>query len=325
MINNPHRLYLLFFLLQAGLLYQQNPNYKPADLKAKSVTTFKSAKDLSVKLTSGLTTDLLKTRAIFFWITENIKYDTKEYHCDSAQSYYTRIRSTLNIDNQKRYDSAYNARILDTVLKRKAGICDGYARLFKTLCNEANIKSELVVGMGKNKLEAMDTYDSNHAWNCVFIADQWLLVDACWGAGYCDTGITKFTRERDDFYFLTPPKKFAMSHFPDSQGHFHYMGAITKSAFLSLPIVYSDFFKMGFDNFSPLNGLIQAKKNDKVSVNLTRPYEEKTEQFSGSDSLYLKKSEVKFYLEQKIENPDAGEMYIYYNHKAILLYKLQAR
>lgn len=324
MINKLSKRVIIFVILNTGLLYSQT-KYKAIDAKAKAVHAFENAEDLSAKLTKGYKNDLQKARSIFYWITENIRYDTKEYHSDSSTSYYTKIKKRLENKDSGSYNHIYNNSVVDTVLKRKAAICDGYARLFKTLCHFAGVKSEVITGMGKSNLKSMDKYVSNHAWNCVYITDKWLLLDVCWASGVCDTGITEFKKERDEFYFLTEPKYFSYSHYPDFPAHFYYNNPIAKAQFLALPIVYSDFFKLGFDSFSPINGSVVAKKNDKFQITLSKLYPEKTSEFSSTDSLTFKKSEIKYYLEQKINNPASRELIIFYGNNSILNYKLQSK
>ena len=54
---------------------------------------------------------------------------------------------------------------------------------------------------------------TNHAWNAVFIRGNWFLLDSTWGAGYLGDD-KEYKAEFDEFYFLTDPDKFAISHFP---------------------------------------------------------------------------------------------------------------
>lgn len=52
-----------------------------------------------------------------------------------------------------------------------------------------------------------------HAWNAVYINDNWQFVDCTWGAGSRDDR-GNFVKKFSDFHFLTEPKLFILSHFP---------------------------------------------------------------------------------------------------------------
>lgn len=53
----------------------------------------------------------------------------------------------------------------------------------------------------------------DHAWNAVFVDDDWRFVDCCWGAGYEDeTGY--WVKKYEEFWFLTDPDKFINDHYP---------------------------------------------------------------------------------------------------------------
>lgn len=312
---------LCLLVCLCGTVNAQN-KFSAIDSKARSVKTFKNAKDLSQKLTSGCKTDLEKTRSIYYWISENIKYDTEEFHKDSINSYYTRLRQILvNVDDNYNKE-LYNSRIVDTVLKKKKAICDGYARLFKTLCAFVNIKAEIIAGMGKNSTVDIGVYTSDHAWNSVFIKDKWFLLDACWASGTCDSGTTTFTKQRNDFYFLTEPKYFSYSHFPDNKAYFYYPNPISKQQFMWLPVVYPAFFKHGFESFTPLNGLARYRKNGKIPITIAKSAKDNSRKFQSSDSLFFKATETNYLLEQKISDPSKRSFTVYYNSEAILEYKV---
>jgi transglutaminase/protease-like cytokinesis protein 3 len=63
--------------------------------------------------------------------------------------------------------------------------------------------------------QVMEKFTSNHAWNAVLIDHKWYLVDPTWASGYTNRAVTKFTRKRNDFYYLTPAEDFILDHYPD--------------------------------------------------------------------------------------------------------------
>lgn len=91
--------------------------------------------------------------AIYNYITKTIKYD------------YVSLRdgSYVKID----YSALYT-------LENSTAVCEGYANLLAAMSRAYGIKTKVI--FGKGRVEA-------HAWNEVYIHDEWRLVDATWDAG----------------------------------------------------------------------------------------------------------------------------------------------
>lgn len=312
----------LFFFSFSFTLSSQD-QFKKVAAHSKSVNKFQNIKDLSLKLTSKFSAESDKVKSIFYWITEYIIYDVNEYHADSAHSYYNIIK--YKQEDVSRNDSLYNLRILDTVIRKQAAICDGYARLFKTLCSYSGIKAEMIVGMGKTNIDDIEKYDSNHAWNSVQIDKKWYLLDACWGSGSCDDSVFKFTKKRDEFYFLTEPKSFSYTHFPDDKKHLYYSNAFTKQQFINLPLVYPDFFYAGFDSFTPTFGIIDVKKTGKIQITVSRSDPKINNDFSGSLPVSVKRNEIKHFIESESITTEEKSFTLNYKYKAIIKYKIKAQ
>jgi hypothetical protein len=134
--------------------------------------------------------DRERARAVFRWIVGNIAYDPA-------------LR-----------DQTPSAA---AVLKRRRGVCSGYAALFKALAEAAGLEAEVIRGHSKGagyRPGRRPDAASDHAWNAVRIKGKWGLVDCTWAAGSLDDAgrlVPHFT----DHYFLTPPDIFADDHFPD--------------------------------------------------------------------------------------------------------------
>ncbi|WP_460567756.1 transglutaminase domain-containing protein [Flaviaesturariibacter terrae] len=160
-------------------------------------------------LTKDFSEDRDKVRAIFRWITANIRYQLRG---KSA-----RHGARWNPDS----DTAYDGRPADeraaySVLRSREAVCEGYARLFNTLCRYSGIRSVLVRGFVRNDSDPADrSFSSNHSWNAVWLDSSWQLLDATWAAGYVRSGSDEFTPSLDEFYYLTPPAAFARNHFPE--------------------------------------------------------------------------------------------------------------
>ncbi len=318
-IRNVYFLLLFIFIFQHTLSSQGQ--FKKVATHAKSVNKFKDVRDLSTKLTSKFPSELDKVKSIFYWVTNYIIYDVNEYHADSAHSYYNIIK--YKQEDISGNDSLYNLRVLDTVLRKQAAICDGYARLFKTLCSYSGIKAEVITGMGKTGVEDIEKYDSNHAWNSVKINEKWYLLDACWGSGDCDDSVFKFTKSLDEFYFLTEPKHFSYTHFPDDKKYFYHSNAFSKQQFINLPLVYPAFFYSGFDNFSPLYGILDPKKNGKIQITVSKTDPKTNNDFSGTALVTSKKAETRYFIENEQTTFEEPSFILYYKQKALVKYKVK--
>lgn len=150
--------------------------------------------DLTNHLLDSTATDLEKVRAIYVWITHNIRYD---------------VKATAFLGNRPDQENAV------ITLRTKKAVCEGYAVLFKAMCDTAQLKSHIVVGWTKGKKGKPDKVSRprSHAWNVVFINDQWHLIDATWGAGWLKK--KEFIRNFKEEYFLANPETFIFKHLPD--------------------------------------------------------------------------------------------------------------
>ena len=140
--------------------------------------------------------DLEKARAVYRWVTANIRYDT------DALAQATPLRSTA----------------LDTLLTRR-GVCEGYARLFARLCQQAGLKAVWIGGYGRGARGDFSAAPgpagmANHAWNAVMVDGRWRLVDATWGAGSIDPGTDRYVAHFQSAYFDMPARAFVMTHLP---------------------------------------------------------------------------------------------------------------
>jgi transglutaminase/protease-like cytokinesis protein 3 len=104
------------------------------------------------------------------------------------------------------------------VLKKKKGICEGYAVLFQELCRETGIKCEIAIGKVSNNTKSIKnlkdkrSFSTNHAWNKVLINNVWYHIDATWASGYCDKQVRKFYKEYNSYYYLSPIGQLYSTH-----------------------------------------------------------------------------------------------------------------
>ncbi|SFM22857.1 Transglutaminase-like superfamily protein [Paenibacillus sp. 1_12] len=108
------------------------------------------------KLTVGAKTDIDKVKAIYSYITKNIKYD------------YAKTETV---------EASY-IPILDAVYDQASGICYDYAATFAAMVRSEGIPTRLMMGYEVN---APDVY---HAWNQVFLkeSNEWVTIDTTYDA-----------------------------------------------------------------------------------------------------------------------------------------------
>lgn len=187
--------FIPLFLFFSWAAFSQS--FEKVDTYVRNLDKF-SKKDLntaviSTRVTAPFTTETEKVRAIFIWITDNIKYDIKTIETDAG-------------------DRDPNDQKPAMVIKRGKAVCEGYANLFQELCTNVGIKSLLATGNTK-RLNGSIPW-TGHAWNLVRADGKWHLVDATWGAGYINEK-EKYVEEFDENYFFTPSNVFIRDHLPD--------------------------------------------------------------------------------------------------------------
>ncbi|XP_033114254.1 uncharacterized protein LOC117114666 [Anneissia japonica] len=142
----------------------------PVELK-NDVTT------LVQYLTRFAETDLQKARVLFRWEANYLSYDVNY------------------LDTKIRGDNSAEA-----ALARGVCVCDGYAKLYKMLCEEAGLKCEYIDG-GSRSAPGLDyeqcredgepiELPDSHAWNIVWIDNRPYQCDCTWASGSTGTEST---------------------------------------------------------------------------------------------------------------------------------------
>lgn len=337
---------LLLIVVHASIGQTSKSNFSLIDKRVKSIQP-SPVDNLSRKLTSPYKTQLEKVRSIFRWITENIEYDVVGYH-NGKDIYEGLFRPGLStIDSIVQKD--YNDRIVEKVLTEKKAICDGYARLFKTLCDKANIPSVVISGYARRYSDPIGVVtERGHAWNAVFIDNKWQLLDPTWASGYVNESETKFFKEYDNFYFLTDPVKFFNNHYPSDPKWSLLPNTPSRQQFYGYPYFYPDFYASQITFVQPTNGIIDITPvNKKVRIELESdakvkeldileyPYHTDTAHFdSADDTLSFEELEKKYapkfkiigrkiYWDYEIQSPQTERLDILFNNKLVLSYRVR--
>jgi hypothetical protein len=298
---------------------------------------------LARELTLSCKTEKEKVTKIFRWITNNISYKTTTIRrAVIGPASLKNFRSEVDDDSPLK---PLNERVSETVLLRRTAICDGYARLFTTLCDFAGICSEVIVGYAKGGAnKPVQKFGVNHYWNAVMIDGNWYLLDPTWASGYMSAQGDEFIREYDNDYFLSPPDKFIRDHYPDDARWTLLPDSKVPEEFRFSPFKQKSFTKYHITSFYPAKGVIEAFVGDTIRLQLETAMTEKGRDicpdllidsaiFSHSSSWVFLRPELadptawqsKHYYNYTIASPDIQWLYLLYNNDLVLRYKINVR
>lgn len=161
-----------------------------------NIPTSKPIEDAARQICQTARSDIEKARAIFSWLGYNINYDHDALKLSDDEQF------TLGI---RRADETY---------ERRAGVCAGYAALFKKMADAVGLQEAKQLG-GYSKGTSFKYGDEPggfHAWNSVKVGNRTILLDATWGAANAQSGADAPVLK--DSWFDCDPEIFALSHFP---------------------------------------------------------------------------------------------------------------
>jgi transglutaminase/protease-like cytokinesis protein 3 len=317
-----------FTLICAQIYAQSNPDLDRVDRFVSGIKPAPPAQ-LARGLTEPFTTEIEKVRAIFRWITLNITYG-------SGQAMNKRDKINLPAEDTSPVYKPLNERIAEAVIARRWAVCDGYARLFKTLCDYAGIKAEVISGYVRAEPDRIGyKFNTNHTWNAVFIDSTWKLLDVTWASGYCIYGGSDYLQHYNDIYFLTPPEEFVRDHYPENPQWTLLPKAPLLQEYYSSPFKPSGFIRSRIKSFYPLKGIINASAGDTVSIVLETEDKEKellvVDTFYDEEHAYdsVKAVKPKYSILGKkirydyvVQNENAEWLSVVVNDRIVLRYKL---
>lgn len=180
-------------------------------ISKKQKPAFSTAK-LAYAITKDAKSDNDKVLAIYKWITSNISYDNE-------------LRLSPKLQKEF-YTSEEN--VVKKVLQRKMALCGGFAFLFKSLCENVGVSAEVIHGFTKDYSgKIQKNKQPSHTWSAVKLNGQWQLIDITWAISYGSKN------SADNYWFLTKPTEFILSHYPEDR----------KWTLLGNPISFSEFQK----------------------------------------------------------------------------------
>lgn len=125
---------------------------------------------LTDSLTAGKASDTEKVRAIFDWVSQNVRYD------NTALSYHNKQEAGIMLTEaeKKRIDESADPFY---AYAQKLAICDGYADLCFLMCTIAEIPVVNISGISN---ERGVSGGGPHAWNAALADGRWLFFDSTW-------------------------------------------------------------------------------------------------------------------------------------------------
>jgi hypothetical protein len=333
---------ILFLLLtQFAFSQKLQNNFRNIDWQVMSVDA-PTIDSLVKKITFPYKTDLEKVRSIFSWIAQNINYNYRPGQMRNING--DRKFSYPVEDSEDTFSTLkpLNRVVAEIVFRKRTAICDGYARLFKTFCDEAGITSEIISGYARADMyRTGQNFHTNHTWNAVKVDGNWYLLDVTWASGYFSYYGNEFIKYYDDQYFLSLPGLFVLDHFPEDLQWTLLADPPPPNEFRNSPFKSGYFIKYNISSYQPSKGIIKAALGDTIHFQLQlKPIEKNYKTFGGSinDSVMLpplpntflcmpvanNQSNIISY-NYVVNSPSIEWLQLVYNDDVILRYKLDIR
>lgn len=127
-------------------------------------TAGRSVSSLVAYLKQHLSTDDQLARAIYTWVSRNIKYN-------------------VYITYTSRNEEADETKEIQKILSERKGICQDYALLFKALVKEAGMDAYVIDGYNRRDGALLP---DPHEWCTAKVSGKWYMFDPTWGAGFVE-------------------------------------------------------------------------------------------------------------------------------------------
>ena len=325
-------LFLTVLVWQIGLVHAQSTapiSYTDIDAQvAKYPDNIDNLEQLAHLIKRDYVLPEAQLRAAFVWVATHIKYDLDDYYSmrPTKRIYY---RSRLE---RKRKLKIAQQSLIEQSLRTKLGLCEAYATMVKVLCDALQIPAVIINGYTKTDTRLIGTTPAikNHAWNAVYLKDQWWLLDATWAAGNEVVYRKRWEAQFNDHYFLENPEHFIKHHFPEDVNWQLLEEPVTKASFYKTPIFYEAYYTSDtqlseihkgtllFDPKSPVLWLHFDKLSKQPLYFLT--YGSTTPQ-----KIKIKKSHRGYLAKLKIKDPNPRFLTIFKDQKALIDFKIAVK
>jgi hypothetical protein len=187
---------------------------------------------------------------------------------EKVKMVYDAVALLLEYDTEGRASQNIGPQDWDNILISRKSVCEGYANLFKQICDLLKIPCEKVHGYARGvyKISLDESISPNHAWNIVKIQDYWYIVDCTWGSGALNQNGVQHIYNTD--WLFVKSNHFIYTHFPADSNHQLTQQKISLKEFKKTPRLDPAFFeKYSLDSpFFSVNNIdsaytISLKKN----------------------------------------------------------------
>jgi len=300
----------------------QAQEYASVDAKVIRYPAFTSAQSLANKINADFTNDDAKIRAAFRWLTQNIKYDLKEYYNPTSKQ--ISFKYSNEADKQQKLQQFKDQVVAEMFSSRKS-VCEGYAQSFKKICDLLDIEAVVIKGYARNTTGEIGTIPtaSNHAWNAVKVGLTWKLIDATWAAGYA---INNQWKKHFTAYFFNPkPSELLRTHYPDDINWQLIKSPLSKRSYANQPIIGQGFFSKNLQLISPNTGILQPKPTKFLIKNLTKTHTVgflfKGQKYGKRAAVIIENGVGSFSIDLKGKRN--SELYIFIDSEIALEYKIK--
>jgi transglutaminase/protease-like cytokinesis protein 3 len=285
--------------------------------------TFESSEELAALINTDFTTDEDKARAIYSWITRNVEFDVKAQFSKKKKK---RITYKDKVDLAQKQQKQ-RIRTENKALVEHKAVAEGYATLYKRLCDLTGIYGYILTGTAKARIFDIGKLPrmQNHSWNVIQIDKEWYFVDATMGAGTVDYTEKTYKTDVNDKYFFTTPELFYLNHFPKEKDWL--LVEKTAEDFAQLPLFYGEYLKNEFELLEPLAGLLDLKGADSIQFRMKSPvsledlcYQFNYEKEASELVVSSENDEYTFVVPFTVKR--RGYLTLYYKKKAIVSYKV---
>ncbi len=218
--------------------------------------------ELADKVTVGFTTDQDKAAALYYWMTQNVAYDTKLYGQIAG-----RKNSKPKAYTPAEVEKIYEERVTNT-LKRRKGVCEGYSRLYQRLAQLSGLECEMIAGNARGDIMMPGSLGIGHAWNAVKIDGKWELLDCTWGAGTVNEKM-KFVRRFKPAYFMTRPESMSYNHFPKEEEWQLLEEPVGQEVYLERAAIGGGFITYGLYDLSHQNYRLETPRRKPLTIGFT--------------------------------------------------------
>ncbi|WP_157811510.1 transglutaminase domain-containing protein [Lacinutrix sp. Bg11-31] len=310
--------YLLLFILSLSFQLLIAQDYNLLDDKVNQYPKqFHSIESLAKRISSDFTTDIDKTRALFYWLSNNITYDNDD--ANDGKGTYKRIKLDKNYKTKL---TEQQIKYANRCLRKQMAVCEGYSQIMKHTLDILDIECEVISGYAKKNAREIGRVrnTSNHAWNAVKLNNEWQLIDATWSAG-------EYNSQAISTYFLIQPEQLILSHLPKDSKWQLLDKPITKSKFFFRPVIFYTYYTSGLKLNKNQIGLLKVKTGEKIKlvfskINETISYRYEFKNQPYTSPLKFKKEKDNYAVEIAFNETRNSELTIYSNNTGVLEFKI---